>query len=119
MNYNFDSVPFGIDRIVNQDASDSAHINAASFYPDVNAHVSSGMNAFARPNSLYSAAATSTPSPSNAPTTARGSQEAVGSEFGPPPSILPPSSQRMIPGSGAQGPHHFRHFVITVYSNSA
>ena len=84
---------------------------------------------------LYSsgAAAASTPSAAsnvslNAPTTARGSQEAVGSEFGPPASgttpvsrtavlltqhentaasmQLPPSSQRMIPGSGSgsQGP---------------
>lgn len=39
----------------------------------------------------------------------RGSQEAVGSEYGPPVSrsdnsMLPPSSQRMIPGSGSQGP---------------
>lgn len=82
-------------------------MNATPFYPDVNAHVASGMSTFARPSSLYSAAATSTPSPSSAPTTARGSQEAVGSEFGPPPSILPPSSQRMIPGSGSQGYYYF------------
>lgn len=54
-----------------------------------------------------------------APAVARGSQEAVGSEFGPPlsaiplsradslassSSMLPPSSQRMIPGSGSH-PH--------------
>ena len=50
-----------------------------------------------------------------APSIARGSQEAVGSENGPPTSradglnatpttVFPPSSQRMIPGSGSQGP---------------
>lgn len=90
-------------------------MNATPFYPDVNAHVASGMSTFARPSSLYSAAATSTPSPSSAPTTARGSQEAVGSEFGPPPSILPPSSQRMIPGSGSQGYYYFELSLLFIF----
>lgn len=54
------------------------------------------------------------PPASSAPPVARGSQEAVGSENVPPPSradgsnappaSFPPSSQRMIPGSGSQGP---------------
>lgn len=93
-------------------------------------HLPGDGNAFARPKpvsgpgSFYPVATTShvaaAPPPSSAaPTVARGSQEAVGSEFGPPvsavplsraenlttsSSMLPPSSQRMIPGSGSQPP---------------
>ena len=93
-------------------------------------HMPGDVSAFVRPKpvstagSFYPTVATShvTASPpisSTVPTVARGSQEAVGSEFGPPvsavplsradgmtasSSMLPPSSQRMIPGSGSQGP---------------
>ncbi|KAI9564384.1 hypothetical protein GHT06_008123 [Daphnia sinensis] len=90
-------------------------------------HLPGDGNAFARPKpvssagSFYPVATTShvTAAPTPTPAVARGSQEAVGSEFGPPisavplsradnlatsSSMLPPSSQRMIPGSGSH-PH--------------
>ena len=93
-------------------------------------HLPGDGNAFIRPKpvsgggSFYPVATTShvtaaAPLPSAVPTVARGSQEAVGSEFVPPvsavplsraenaatsSSMLPPSSQRMIPGSGSQPP---------------
>ncbi|XP_059352135.1 protein transport protein Sec16A-like isoform X3 [Daphnia carinata] len=92
-------------------------------------HLPGDGNAFVRPKpvsstgSFYPVATTShitaAPTPLATPAVARGSQEAVGSEFGPPmsavplsradnlttsSSMLPPSSQRMIPGSGSH-PH--------------
>lgn len=89
-------------------------------------HMAGDATTFVRPKPVSttpnyyptSTTAPTPPAPPTAPTTARGSQEAVGSEFGPPvstvplsradgattTSMLPPSSQRMIPGSGSQGP---------------
>ena len=76
-----------------------------------------GANSYPRPKLATGFPATVAPSPMLPPTSTRGSQEAVGSEFRqsapmPPVSrmasesvqtaMLPPSSQRMIPGSGSQ-----------------
>lgn len=87
--------------------------------------VQSDVGSFARPKTLppttgFFAPVNPTMAPPQvlpvpaAPPVARGSQEAVGSENGPPtsradgsnvaPTMFPPSSQRMIPGSGSQGP---------------
>ena len=67
-----------------------------------------GPGFYASPNTT-STPITSPPQSASPFHVARGSQEAVGSEYGPPVSrsensMLPPSSQRMIPGSGSQGP---------------
>ena len=76
--------------------------------PTVPYHPSGG-ESFSRPKPLAAGGGfyPNAPAPPlSTPNVARGSQEAVGSEFGPPPSsVLPPSSQRMIPGSiSSQGP---------------
>ena len=63
---------------------------------------STAVGFYASPNST-STPITSPPQSASPFHVARGSQEAVGSEYGP-PTMLPPSSQRMIPGSGFQGP---------------
>ena len=125
------STAFGLERPSVSMAAETGHAPPVStpYYPDNHAIAAVGQYGRPKPGStglMYPASSgpstTNNPPPPGPtvslppPTSTRGPQEAVGSEFrhqtptsvpvsrldaGPPSSVLPPSSQRMIPGSGS------------------